>query len=465
MKNITPKHKIKRAASAPARHDFVGFIEMLIEHKMFRPVTISIIVCFLLFNGINFVKAFIADKQEQALLKKEIKPIKITITKEGKEIDFNEIQRIEYRVKTGDTMLKYLMVLGAPESDVFAILAEMKKYYDPKDITVGDSVFIKYKLKITQDDLKNQVKSVEIDEVKINPAPEREVTVTRDPNNSYSAKEVKQNLTSYIVKYSGVIKNGLYVDGVNAGISPTSMMNMIGLYSYDVDFQRDLHEGDKFEVLVESYYAENGRKIKDGNVLFSGLNLNGKPIEIYAHKVGASLEYFDGKGNSVKKSLLRTPVNGARISSGFGFRKHPILGYSKLHKGIDFAAPSGTPIFAAGNGVITFMGRQGGYGNFVKIKHNSEYETQYGHASGFSRKFHVGSKVRQGDVVAYVGSTGRSTGPHLHYEIVYKGQAINPSSVKSVSGIRLGGAELAKFNATKNKIDGYRQKAIDKIKG
>lgn len=443
----------------------VNIIEKSLDHRLFRPIVISIITSFLLFNGIAFVRNYIVDLREKDLIAKVKKPIKITITDGGKVIDFNEIQVVEHRVKQGDTMLKYLIALGAPEGDVFAILTAMKKLYDPKDITVGNSVLIKYKMKIAQDDeSKKQIKKIIVNEIKVQPSLEREVTVSREENGNYVAKEFKQHLSSYVVKYSGVIKNGLYVDGVNAGISPTTMMNMIGLYSYDIDFQRDLQEGDKFEMLVESYYADNGRKIKDGNVLFSGLTLKGRVLETYGHRVGANLEYFDGKGNSVKKSLLRTPVNGARISSGFGFRKHPVLGYSKLHKGIDFAAPSGTPIFAAGNGVITFMGRHGGYGNFVAIKHNNEYQTQYGHASAFSRKFRVGSKVKQGDVIAYVGSTGRSTGPHLHFEILYRGSAINPSSVKSVSGIKLVGSELTKFMATKAKIDGYRHKTPNEIK-
>jgi len=439
-------------------------IENIIEHRMFQPVAIAIVTSFIVFNALFYVKGFIADRKEFAEQKKASRPIKITITEGGKVIDFNEMQIVEHRVKNGDTLLKYLIATGSSEADVFAILAEMKKIYDPKNITVGDSVVVKYKLKINYDDNGTETKNVVIGEVKVIPSPEIEITVARSDDGTYKAKEVKQHLTSAIVKYSGEINNGLYVDGVNAGISPTSMMNMIGLYAYDIDFQRDLQQGDKFEMLVESFYTDSGRKVRDGSVLYSSLTLKGRTIEIYEHKVNGNVEYFDGKGNSVKKSLLRTPVNGARISSGFGFRKHPILGYSKLHKGIDFAAPSGTPIFAAGNGTIIFMGRHGGYGNFVKIKHTSEYETQYGHASAFSKKFRVGSKVKQGDVVAYVGSTGRSTGPHLHFEILYRGNAINPASVKSVSGIKLAGAELIRFNATKEKIDGYRKKTPNEIK-
>jgi murein DD-endopeptidase MepM/ murein hydrolase activator NlpD len=175
------------------------------------------------------------------------------------------------------------------------------------------------------------------------------------------------------------------------------------------------------------------------------------------HKIDEKIEYFDSKGNSVKKSLLRTPINGARVSSGFGMRRHPILGYSKMHKGSDFAAPTGTPIMAAGSGVVAYMGIKGGYGNYVQIKHNQDYATAYGHASRFNKKFRVGAKVKQGDIVAYVGSTGRSTGPHLHFEVIYKGEQVNPAKVKATSGIKLAGKDLAKFELSRAEIDKYRR--------
>ena len=165
------------------------------------------------------------------------------------------------------------------------------------------------------------------------------------------------------------------------------MMNMINLYAYDIDFQRDIHSGDKFEMLVESFFDENGKKVKDGNVLYSAINLSNRKVETYAYETNGKLEYFDAKGNSVRKSLLRTPINGARISSGFGMSRNQILGYSKMHKGVDFAASTGTPILAAGNGVITYIGVKGGYGNYVQIKHNNDYSTAYGHASRLSKKF------------------------------------------------------------------------------
>jgi murein DD-endopeptidase MepM/ murein hydrolase activator NlpD len=217
-------------------------------------------------------------------------------------------------------------------------------------------------------------------------------------------------------------------------------------------------------MLVESFYDESGKKVRDGNVLYSSLMLQNRKIEIYMHKVDNRVEYFDSKGNSVRKSLLRTPINGARVSSGFGMRRHPILGYSKMHKGVDFAASTGTPILAAGAGTIIYMGIKGGYGNYVQIKHNNDYSTAYGHASRFNKKFRTGAKVKQGDVVAYVGTTGRSTGPHLHFELLYKGSQVNPAKVKATSGIKLVGKELVRFESSKNEIDKYRKNTPNQLK-
>ncbi|MFM7702102.1 MAG: peptidoglycan DD-metalloendopeptidase family protein, partial [Alphaproteobacteria bacterium] len=307
-------------------------------------------------------------------------------------------------------------------------------------------------------------KKIIISNITIPSAIDENIVVTRKNDGGYDARELKVKLLKYNSRYFGVIKNGLFVDGVEAGISPNAMMNMINIYGYDVDFQRDIHSGDKFEMLVESFYDEDGKKVRDGNVLFSSLTLQNRKIEIYMHKISDKVEYFDAKGNSVRKSLLRTPINGARVSSGFGMRRHPILGYSKMHKGVDFAASIGTPILAAGSGTIVYMARKGGYGNYVQIKHNGDYSTAYGHASRFNKKFKNGSKVKQGDVVAYVGNTGRSTGPHLHFELIYRGIQVNPAKVKATSGIKLVGKELVRFESTKNEIDRYRRNTPNQVK-
>ncbi|HLD77290.1 MAG TPA: M23 family metallopeptidase, partial [Rickettsiales bacterium] len=331
-------------------------------------------------------------------------------------------------------------------------------------IVVGNSIVARYKVKIDYDDeaksFDNMNRNVVLSEFEIIISPELQYVVSRLENGEYKAKEVRQILVKKISKYFGVIKNGLFLDATNAGASPNAVMNMIDLYAYDIDFARDIREGNEFEILVESYFTEGGRKVRDGNILFSMMKMSNRVFETYAHRVNGNLEYFDVEGNSTKKSLLRTPINGARVSSRFGMRRHPVLGYSKMHKGVDFAAPTGTPILAAGNGVIIYRDRHGSYGNFIRIRHSTNYETAYAHASRFSNRFKNGSTVKQGDVIAYVGTTGRSTGPHLHFEVKQNGRVVNPSKVKSVSGIKLRGAELDKFKVSKIEIDEYRKNIV-----
>ncbi len=439
-------------------------LDRIMEHRLFKPIAVSIIVSFLMFQGVTYLKNIFSANG--SIEKGRGQLIKINISSSGVNLDLSEDQLINYRIKSGDTMLKVLLELGADEHDVFTILSSMKKLFAPQSLISGSQITIKFRTKISYDPNNSQAgieRKVIINSMTVFPSFEEQVIVSRSNDGIYESKKVQIKLTRQVSKFHGVIKEGLFVDGVAAGISPTSMMNMINLYGYDVDFQRDIHDGDKFEVLVESFYDEAGKKVKDGNVLFSSLTLQNRAIDIYMFKSEGRSEYFDAKGNSVRKSLLRTPINGARVSSGFGLRRHPILGYSKMHKGTDFAAPTGTPILAAGNGTVVYMAVKGGYGNYVQIKHNSEYATAYGHASRFNKKFHLGSKVKQGDVVAYVGTTGRSTGPHLHFEVLYKGSQINPAKVKATSGIRLAGKELARFQTIKSETDKYRKSAPNKI--
>ncbi|MCK5546590.1 MAG: peptidoglycan DD-metalloendopeptidase family protein, partial [Rhodospirillaceae bacterium] len=220
----------------------------------------------------------------------------------------------------------------------------------------------------------------------------------------------------------------------------------IRIFSWDVDFQRDIWKGDGFEVMYHRFYDDDGNAIYDGTIKYAALSLQGKKIAIYLHTLkDGSTDYFNENGQSARKALMRTPINGARLSSSFGKRKHPILGYTKMHKGSDFAAPRGTPIYAAGNGTIDKSGRNGAYGNYIRIRHNSQYSTAYAHMKSIKRGMGKGKRVTQGEVIGYVGTTGRSTGPHLHYEILRGGRQVNPLRVKMPSGKKLKGDELVRF--------------------
>ncbi len=432
----------------------------LVEMKYFRPVAIVFLVCILCFNIGYTIKGFLNERAVEEGLGDISDVIEIQVLNQGKVLDIDQVQIYERIVESGDTVLGFLLDVGLEEEKVVQVLSALKKKLDPRDIVVGHSMIARYKVKMKRDDLgKITGKIVFLDEFKIVTSPEIEYVVTRDQSGDFAAKKVKHELVQKIARYKGKIEDGLFVDATKAGASANAVMNMISLYGYDVDFQRDIRSGDEFEMVVEAFYNEGGKKVKDGNVLFAMLDLaNKRKIAMYAHRMpNGSLQYFDKKGYSVKKSLLRTPINGARVSSGFGFRKHPVLGYSKLHKGVDFAARRGTPIFAAGDGKIIYRGRYGGYGNFIKIRHNSTYQTAYAHMSKFNRRFRSGSQVKQGDVIGYVGTTGRSTGPHLHFEVIRRGKAINPSKVKSVSGSRLKGSRLDEFKKTVEKIEEYRK--------
>jgi murein DD-endopeptidase MepM/ murein hydrolase activator NlpD len=230
-------------------------------------------------------------------------------------------------------------------------------------------------------------------------------------------------------------------------------MSMIKMLSWDVDFQRDIQPGDRFEVMYERYYTDGGKFVRTGDVLYANLILSGKSHPIYRHtSKGGTTDYFDAKGVSARKALLRTPIDGARLTSNFGKRHHPILGYTMMHRGVDFAAPVGTPIYAAGDGIVDVREREGAYGNYIRVRHNSDYATAYAHMSRFAPRIQKGSRVKQGQVIGFVGSTGRSTGPHLHFEVLQKGQQINPMAVKMPIGDKLAGAELERFAQQRTRI-------------
>ncbi len=239
------------------------------------------------------------------------------------------------------------------------------------------------------------------------------------------------------------------------------MIELMRAFSYDVDFQREIQPGDKFDLVYEAFYDNEGRMAKTGNILVASLSLSGTPLSLYSFTPSSGFtDFFDEKGQAVRKALLRTPVDGARLSSGFGVRKHPILGYNKMHKGLDFAAPSGTPIYAAGDGVIERIGRNGGYGKYIRIRHHSGYKTAYAHMKGYGKGVKKGKRVKQGQIIGYVGTTGRSTGPHLHYEVLVNNKQVNPRKIKLPAGEKLKKQDLKNFQAHRADMDQLRQDII-----
>ena len=287
------------------------------------------------------------------------------------------------------------------------------------------------------------------------PSIEQGVTITRSTVGGFTAQVIKKELKAHKHRAGGTVDSSLYLAAMQAGIPAEVVIDMIRMFSYRVDFQRDVHRGDSFEVFYDYYYTPEGQPAKYGAIAYAKMRLGGKEIALYHYQLDPdqTAEYFDGKGESAKGMLMKTPVDGARISSGFGSRFHPVLGYTRMHKGVDFAVPIGTPVMAAGAGTVQFMGRASGYGNFVQISHGNNYSTAYGHLARFAAGMRHGARVRQGQIFAYSGNTGVTTGPHLHYEIrMNKGQ-VNPLTVKMAQGRTLAGKERLAFLEARMKID------------
>jgi murein DD-endopeptidase MepM/ murein hydrolase activator NlpD len=356
-------------------------------------------------------------------------------------------------VERGDTLARILTDAGVSKSSAQAVVDSLRRVFNPKDLKPGHEVRLRFQPDSTLNDETHPLGRLH--EVELLAAIDREVAVRATPDSGFIAAVAPKPVDRVVSRSHGEIAGGsLLAAGRNAGVPVVVMTEMIRLFSYDVDFQRDVQPGDRFDVLYERFELADGRLVRGGDVIYAALSIGGKPMQLYRHKdARGGIDYYNAKGESVRKALLRTPIDGARLSSRFGMRDHPILGYTVMHRGVDFAAPTGTPIFAAGEGTIDFLGDQNGYGRYVRLRHTGSYATAYAHLSAYGRGLKKGMRVRQGQVIGYVGTSGRSTGPHLHYEVMRDGRQVNPISVKFPSGEKLAGQELARFMATKAAID------------
>lgn len=347
------------------------------------------------------------------------------------------------KVRSGDTLMSIMLSAGIGRHDAHDAVSALRAVYDPRDLRVGQRI----SLTLSDDGLQ---------EMRLDPSVVRQIAVRRDNTNatSFRAFEVQRTLTRRVKFAEGVITSSLYKSAVSRKVPLSVLAEIMRIYSWDVDFQREIQSGDRFEVAYERFVDDEGTVVRHGEVIYARLNLSGaeKPLYRFESRPGI-VDYFDHKGRSAKRPLLRTPIDGARLSSRFGKRRHPVLGYTKMHRGVDFAAATGTPIYAAGDGVISYRGRKGGYGNYIRIRHAGGFNTAYAHMHRFNKKVTLGTRVRQGQVIGYVGTTGRSTGPHLHYEILSGGRQVNPLTVKMPSGIKLGKKSFAKFMTKRVNID------------
>ena len=378
----------------------------------------------------------------------------IFLNKTFSEIIENLKPRFDYknfRIKQGDTFEKLLKELNITENEKDIVINNLSKFKLINKLFKGQNISFKL-------DNNNSAKIIEIS---IEQSKTKKYVFYRTENvNKFEFKEVEKDLKRKVVFKEAEIVNSLYSGAINVGIQPNVIIDFARIYGFQIDFQRDIWKNDRFQIIYETFLDSNQKVLDTGNILYANLILQGKENDLYIFKTKDGYEHFDSAGKSIKKSLMKTPINGARLSSSFGMRKHPILGYNKMHRGTDFAAPEGTPIMASGDGKIVRARWCGGGGNCIKIRHNSTYETVYAHLKNFARGIKEGRRVKQGQIIGYVGSTGLSTGPHLHYEVIINGKKVNSQKLKLPSGKILKGKEREFFEVKKIKLNVLKSKLI-----
>jgi len=359
---------------------------------------------------------------------------------------------INLEVQKGDTFAKIIKQLNLPSKERELIIKKLSKFKFINKLYDGQKISFKL-------DNSEPIKVIEI-------SVEQSKTKTfvfnrKDSLNKFERKEISKNLNQTIIYKESIILNSLYSSAINVGIEPNIIIDFARIYGFQIDFQRDIWKNDSFQIVYERYLDSNNKVLDTGKILYANLILQGKENDLYIFKTKDGYEHFDKAGRSIKKSLMKTPINGARLSSNFGMRKHPILGFNKMHRGTDFAAPEGTPIMASGDGKIIRARWCGGGGNCIKIRHNSTYSTVYAHLKNFARGIREGVRVKQGQTIGYVGSTGMSTGPHLHYEVIVNGKKVNSQKLKLPSGKVLKKKERELFEVKKIKLNVLKSKLIN----
>ena len=360
-------------------------------------------------------------------------------------------KNINHKISNGETFNKILNSYAITSDEIIEIKKELDLDYDLNNLKTNLDI------KLIIDESSNGKITFFVFPV----SRTEKIQLTRDlETNLFKKKIIITNLNRKVVFREAKILQSLYKTAIDLEVQPNIIIEFARIYGFQVDFQRDIRKNDSFQIMYEVFEDDNGKIFETGNIIFSDLKLSGVNNSLYYFDKQGSEGHYDKNGKSVKKALMKTPINGARLSSAFGMRKHPIDGYNKMHKGTDFAAPMGTPIMASGNGVVTKARWCGGGGNCVKIKHNSTYETIYAHMKSFARGIKEGQRVKQGQIIGYVGSTGKSTGPHLHYEVVKGGKKINSQKLKLPSGKTLKGQERKVFEVKKIKLNVLKSELI-----
>ncbi len=359
-------------------------------------------------------------------------------------------KKIKHKIKSGETFDKILENYSINKQEILKIKNSLQKKVNLNKLNTNQ--IIQFSLDKTNN---------KITEFYFQISNTQKVYLKRSiDNDSFDEEILSIKLEKEIIYKENLILQSLYKSAIDENIPANIIIEFARIYGFQVDFQRDIRKRDKFQIMYEIFLNEKKEIIETGEILFSNLKLSGQDNSLYYFDEEGSEGHYDKNGKSVKKALMKTPINGARLSSPFGMRKHPIDGYNKMHRGTDFAAPTGTPIMASGDGIIKKVGWCGGGGNCVKIRHNSTYQTVYAHMSKFARGIKVGVRVKQGQTIGYVGSTGKSTGPHLHYEVIVNGKKVNSQKLKLPSGKILKGKERKIFETKKIKLDVLKSEKI-----
>jgi len=358
---------------------------------------------------------------------------------------------IDHKISSGETFDKILNNYSIPSKEILSIKENLNSDFNLSNLKTNLDI------KFTIDQSNNK----KITSFLFPVSRTEKILLTRNlDTDKFEKKKIITNLNKKIIFKEGKILQSLYKTAIDLNIQPNIIIEFARIYGFQVDFQRDIRKNDIFQIMYEVFEDDNGKVFETGNIIFADLKLSGVNNSLYYFDKKGNEGHFDQNGKSVEKALMKTPINGARLSSAFGMRKHPIDGYNKMHRGTDFAAPMGTPIMASGSGVVTRARWCGGGGNCVKIKHNSTYETIYAHMKNFARGIKEGVRVKQGQIIGYVGSTGKSTGPHLHYEVLVNGKQINSQKLKLPSGKTLKGKNRELFEVARIKLDVLKSELI-----
>ncbi len=440
---MTLKELFKKTLAFKSQNndDFVLFFS---KKKWLFVIYPAVFISFFIIYSVTFTYLNNKDSINEENLEKFFKTSEFS---ELKETLFENLKspylEFKYNIEINDSIGRILNRFNVTDKEIKLIIAGLKEK-KLTNIYAGRTLSIVIK---KFDGEKNSIVSLTY------PVSNTQTVEIRKNKDFFDIRENILNLNKKEVVISNSINNNLYSAAIDAGIEPNIIIEFARIYGFEVDFQRDIRKGDKFEIYYERFTDDNDVVRETGKIIYAHMNVNDREINLYNFNYNDEDGYYDISGKSIVKSLMKTPINGARLSSSFGMRKHPILGFNKMHRGTDFAAPTGTPIMASGSGTVTRARWCGGGGNCVKIRHNSTYETIYAHMSKFARGIREGKKVKQGQIIGYVGSTGLSTGPHLHYEVVVNGKKVNSQKLKLPSGKILKGEERKVFELKRIKID------------